>query len=89
MGGLVTPEEIASLIAEYQPVFLYLEAMQESGITNMLSNWVKYFLRNEFNTLKKSSDTVYLCWVAFGAFRKEIEDIPTSRAFHRKMLTEK
>ncbi|RYE19176.1 MAG: hypothetical protein EOP45_13035 [Sphingobacteriaceae bacterium] len=75
---------ISSLLERYDIVFLYLEALRESGVTNMGSKWVKYLLRNQFNTLRESEDTLYLCWAAFALLGTEINDIPDSIAFQRR-----
>ena len=74
----------SSLIERYDIVFLYLEALQLSGVTNMYSGWVKHLLRYEFSTLRKSEDTLYLCWAAFSLIRRDIDDNPNSIAFQRK-----
>lgn len=78
----ISDEMAMNLIREYEIVYLYLEALRDSGITNMLSGWVRALLKHQFYTLE-DKDTLELVWASFGILHEEILLIPTSRAFKR------
>lgn len=82
-----TQTTLASLMSRYDDVFLYLEGLKESGVVNMLSRTVMHLLRQQFNTLNTSRDTLMLCWSAFLLVSEdELESYPQSRAFHRNTV---
>lgn len=82
-GEVIPLSKYAQIILDYKPVFLYLEAMRESGVTNMLSQLVYSLLFQRFKEFY-NKDILMACWTVIIINPTLLMEMPGTRNMFRE-----